>query len=82
MRGLSQRVQMRGVVMSHPIRQESAHGEPKPSKFTRRCETCDASFIGLAYGKTGLVGVWSSCMNWYCSVECCPQKLRAKLAQP
>ena len=59
------------VVMANwPIRQKSARGEPKPeTSIERRCRSCGASFIGLAAGKTGEVGIWRG-WRWYCSVEC------------
>jgi hypothetical protein len=68
--------------MSHPVRQQSARGEPKPlSSITRRCKTCGACFIGLAFGKTGEAGIWHD-WRWYCSVECAPPEARAELEQP
>jgi hypothetical protein len=56
----------------YPIRQKSAHGQPKPgTDIERRCRTCGASFVGLAAGKTGEVGIWRG-LRWYCSAECAP----------
>lgn len=52
------------------FRRVSAHGEPKPATtIERRCATCGASFLGLAYGKTGLLGIWRD-WHWHCSIEC------------
>jgi hypothetical protein len=59
---------------AYPIRQKSAHGQPKPNtSIERRCanRSCGASFIGLAPGKTGEAGIWRD-WRWYCSVECAP----------
>jgi hypothetical protein len=54
----------------YPFRQSSAHGEPKPTTtIERTCRKCGASFLGLAAGKTGEVGIWHQ-MAWWCSVEC------------
>lgn len=54
-----------------PIRQASAHGEPKPNtSIERRCGRCGASFLGLAPGKTGERGLWTVNLTWYCSQEC------------
>lgn len=56
-----------------PLRQRSAKGLPKPhTSIERTCRTCGASFIGLAFGKTGERGIWTDCGRWYCSVECAP----------
>lgn len=63
------------------VRQKSARGQPRPlTSITRTCKTCDASFIGLAPGKTGERGLWDHGSRWYCSVECAPQAVRALLA--
>lgn len=54
-----------------PIRERSANGEPKPkTSIERTCRRCGASFIGLAAGRTGEQGVWSSVGEWFCSREC------------
>ena len=59
---------------NYPLRQESAHGEPRPrSSFTRSCAACGACFLGLAAGKTGKRGPWKA-ERWYCSVECAEGK--------
>lgn len=56
-----------------PVRQKSARGIPQPNtSIERRCKTCGASFIGLAFGKTGERGIWRD-WSWYCSVECDPE---------
>ena len=56
---------------AHPLRVESAHGEPKPStSIERTCRKCGASFLGLAPGKTGLRGIWKEPLVWFCSQEC------------
>lgn len=53
-----------------PIRVKSANGQPAPkTSIERRCESCGASFLGLAFGLTGLVGIWQE-WGWYCSTEC------------
>lgn len=53
-----------------PVRVTSAHGEPRPAtSIERTCRNCGASFIGLAPGKTGLVGIWRE-SGWFCSTEC------------
>jgi hypothetical protein len=45
----------------YPFRQSSAHGEPKPTTtIERTCRKCGASFLGLAAGRTGEVGIWQS----------------------
>lgn len=55
-----------------PLRQKSAHGQPRPNTgIERTCRTCGASFLGLAAGKTGERGIWDD-WHWYCSVECAP----------
>ena len=57
---------------SYPFRQKSARGLPRPeTSIERTCHTCGASFLGLAPGKTGEVGVWVK-WRWYCSIECAP----------
>ena len=61
---------------SYPFRQKSAQGQPKPhTSIERRCQSCGASFIGLAPGKTGEAGLWHD-WQWYCSVECAPAEAR------
>lgn len=56
---------------SHPIRERSARGVPKPNTpIERRCSECGASFIGLAPGKTGERGIWTPDLRWVCSQEC------------
>lgn len=56
-----------------PVRQKSAHGQPRPETGIERCcKACGASFIGLAPGKTGERGVWRH-WRWYCSDECDPE---------
>lgn len=61
----------------YPVRQKSAKGLPKPTtSIERTCRKCGASFLGLAAGKTGEVGIWND-MAWLCSVECAPPKIRA-----
>lgn len=65
--------------MTYPFRQKSAQGQPKPqTSIERCCHTCGASFAGLAPGKTGEAGIWSSRhdLRWYCSVECAPESVR------
>jgi hypothetical protein len=63
-----------------PLRQRSAKGLPKPhTSIERTCRECGASFIGLAFGKTGERGIWTDCGRWYCSVECAPADVRARL---
>jgi hypothetical protein len=62
---------------SYPLRQKSAHGQPRPlTSITRSCKTCGASFIGLAPGKTGERGLWDHGSRWYCSTECAPAAVR------
>lgn len=57
-------------VEAPPIRQRSAKGEPKPNTSIERCcASCGASFISLAYGKTGERGLWND-WKWWCSQEC------------
>jgi hypothetical protein len=61
----------------YPMRQKSANGEPKPTtSIERTCVKCGASFLGLAFGKTGEVGPWID-WRWYCSVECAPADWQA-----
>jgi hypothetical protein len=61
--------------MSHftggwPVREKSANGVPAPkTSIERYCVRCRASFLGLAAGKTGEVGIWVE-WNWFCSREC------------
>lgn len=56
---------------SYPLRQESACGQPRPNtSLERTCKACDASFIGLAPGKTGERGIWTADWTWCCSAEC------------
>jgi hypothetical protein len=53
-----------------PVRQKSAGGIPAPTTSIERCcVRCGASFLGLAYGRTGEVGIWSD-WQWFCSQEC------------
>lgn len=52
------------------VRVRSAKGQPPCRKFMRRCAYCEADFLGLAPGKTGLRGLWDNCGDWWCSVEC------------
>ena len=63
---------------AYPIRQKSAHGQPKPgTDIERRCQACGASFAGLAPGKTGEAGIWHwDTWRWYCSAECASAKAR------
>lgn len=62
--------------MSYPFRQKSAKGQPRPNTTIERiCRTCGASFVGLAAGKTGERGIWSSPLGWFCSIECTPKNL-------
>lgn len=67
-----------------PVRQKSAHGQPKPSShFLRCCHSCGADFGALAPGNTGERGIWDDGPGfvWYCSVECAPAGLRKELEQ-
>jgi hypothetical protein len=60
----------------YPVRQKSARGEPRPqTSIERCCQSCRASFIGLAPGKTGEAGIWHN-WRWYCSAECAPAACR------
>ncbi len=64
-------------MIDYPVRVNSANGQPpNDSEFARSCQTCGASFLKLAAGRTGVRGVWSPTMLWYCSLECAPQELR------
>jgi hypothetical protein len=63
-----------GGTPAYPVRRKSAHGWPKPeTSIGRCCRSCGASFIGLAPGKTGEVGIWHD-WRWYCSLECDPAR--------
>lgn len=60
-----------GERSDYALREKSANGEPKPlTSIERRCVGCGASFLGLAPGKTGERGLWTSDLRWFCSVEC------------
>jgi hypothetical protein len=58
------------------LREESLHGEPKPTtSIERTCRTCGASFVKVPPGKTGEAGIWID-WAWYCSIECAPDVWR------
>lgn len=52
------------------FRVKSANGRPPQREFFRSCNRCHADFLGLAFGKTGLIGVWNNTGRWWCSIEC------------
>lgn len=55
---------------SMPIRQHTPRPVVRPdSRFARACDTCGASFLALAPGKTGERGIWRD-WQWFCSQEC------------
>ena len=57
-----------------PIRVRSPHVPRPTTSIERTCEGCGASFLGLAFGKTGERGIWRD-WQWFCSIECSPENV-------